>query len=182
MIQKKWRKWTAAVAAGLMMTAVIPFQAFAVTREQAMDWVQAREGTFVGRDEECVSFLEEYYEELFGLVVWGDAKDYKDNIGDGWTQIAYVEGEPFEVKTGDVAVWTVSSFDKIDPETGRTWGELYGHVAVVCESLEDGFTYYGQNPDPLHLETCHYEKFKEEGWVFWGVVRPPFEEDAVSLQ
>ncbi len=171
------RNWLAVAAAVLMMTAVLPMQAFAVTRDQAMDWLKEREGTYVGRNQECVALLEQYYEELFGLSVDGDAKYYMNNMGEDWTQLEYVEGEPFEVMPGDVCVWTVSNYDKVDETTGLTWGELYGHVGIVCENLEDGFTYYGQNPDPVHLDTCNYEWYQAEGWVFWGVVRPSFEEN-----
>lgn len=158
------KQYLYAITIGLMLAAFSAAPAFALTEEEAVEWLNSQIGTRVGNGQ-CVELAKKYY-ELFGASASGDGKDYINNVPDStWVQIKYT-GTPLDVKTGDVCVWATT---KWTDNEGTHFNE-YGHVGIVSQMTADGFEFYHQNPDPVAVGSFNYGR---EGWEFLGIVRPP---------
>ncbi len=142
--------------------------AFAVTREDAMDYVDSKMGTSVGNSQ-CVAFAKDYYKTVFGEKVHGYGRDYINNVPDGWTQMLYGE-EDWDPQPGDVVCWTWNK-----------WAKNNGHVGVITKINKNGFTYADQSPEPYYYPVEENKfTYGDKNWTLAGVVRPPFEEDAAD--
>ncbi len=160
---KKKLLFTASLFSFILMSSM---PAFAVTQEDALEYAESQVNTTVGNGQ-CVAFVQDYYKSLFGEDVSGDGRDYINNVPEGWTQFLY--GTPdFHVKPGDVVSW---SWNQYSP--------LYGHVGIVSEVNENGFSYLDQNPGAVHESDFVYG---QDGWTLAGVVRPPFTEDSADQE
>lgn len=138
---------------------------FAVTREDAMNYIEEKKGTSVGNSQ-CVAFAKDYYKTVFDENVRGYGRDYINNVPDGWTQMLYGE-DGWDPKPGDVVCWTWNK-----------WAKNNGHVGVITKITKNGFQYADQSPEPYYYPVeINTFKYDDKNWTLAGVVRPPFEDD-----
>ena len=135
--------------------------AYAVSREEALNWVYAQEGKYLDYDgyygAQCVDLIKYYY-EIFGMADYamGNGCDYISNtLPPGWTRIQnYAEFVP---EPGDVGVWTDASWKN-------------GHVAIILSADVHNFVSMDQNwPQGTQVtQVSHGYNY------FWGVIRPAY--------
>ena len=140
-------------------------QAFAVTREEALEYANGKIGTVVGNGQ-CIKFVQDYYLSVFGESVSGNGSDYINNVPEGFTQILY-KSDVWNPQPGDIVSWSWNKY-----------GGKYGHVGIITRTDSKGFYYLDQSPEPYKypVKESHFA-YGTEGWTLAGVVRPPFEDN-----
>lgn len=151
------------LSALVLSISICSFPSFAVTRAEALEYVNKKVGTTVGNGQ-CVAFAKDYYSSLFGENVHGNGSDYINNVPDGFTQYRYGK-KGFDPQPGDIVSWSWNKY-----------GGNLGHVGIITKAEKNGFYYLHQNPDPIKESFFTYG---QKGWTLAGVVRPPFDDDAV---
>lgn len=157
------KTWKVLLSALVLSITMCSFPSFAVTRDEALKYANSKVGTSVGNGQ-CVAFAKDYYSSLFGENVRGNGSDYINNVPDGFTQYRYGK-KGFDPQPGDIVSWSWNKYG----------GDL-GHVGIITKATKTGFYYLHQNPDPVKESFFTYG---QKGWTLAGVVRPPFDDDAV---
>lgn len=162
------RKITATLFVFLMFMSLCTSQAFAVTREDALEYANKKVGTVVGNGQ-CVKFVQDYYLSVFGESVYGNGSDYINNVPEGFTQILY-KSDNWNPQPGDIVSWSWNKY-----------GGKYGHVGIITRVDSKGFYYLDQSPEPYAYPVKESRfTYGKSGWTLAGVVRPPFEEDQIN--
>lgn len=108
----------------------------AVTRSDAVNWVNAQEGKYLDYDgaygAQCVDLIKYYYAHFgYGNYGTGNACNFVNNVlPPGWTRIKNIP--EFVPEPGDIAVWGT--------ELSKN-----GHVAIILSATKNSFVSMDQN-------------------------------------
>lgn len=142
--------------------------AFAVTREDALEYANKKIGTTVGNGQ-CVKFVQDYYKTVFGEIVYGNGSDYINNVPEGFKQIRYGSNN-WAPMPGDIVSWSWNKY-----------GGNNGHTGIITCSDSEGFYYLDQSPEPYKYPVKESRfNYGQSGWTLAGVVRPPFEDNQIA--
>ena len=162
------RKFTITLFILLTIMSLCTTPAFAVTRDDALGYANKKIGTSVGNGQ-CVAFVKDYYQSVFGESVRGNGSDYINNVPEGFTQILY-KSDNWNPQPGDIVSWSWNKY-----------GGKYGHVGIITRTDSKGFYYLDQSPEPYAYPVRESRfTYGQSGWTLAGVVRPPFDEKPAS--
>lgn len=125
---------------------------------KVLNWFSGVEGTYVDMDgkygAQCVDLAKHYAVRVHGVpnIAYGHGKDFAHGVTNqpGWTFIS---------PSSNAIAGDVVSF-------GPSWGDGYGHVAVVVSDNGDSLTVIQQNPKAPHKATLRKSDVV-------GYARPP---------